>query len=208
MSDFWNKRKAAVEAEADAELVEAREEALEASTAEKTDAEILEELGLPDPDNMEQGDDFSAFMSDVVPARLKTRALRKLWRLNPILANVDGLVDYGEDFTDAAMVIENMQTTYQVGKGMMAHVKELARQALEKEEAAQAPAPEVEQGEELTIEELIVADAEGSAPEIMLEGEIHQQDAPDLRDVAIQEDIVPNPQRRRMQFYFEDQHTG
>jgi hypothetical protein len=208
MSDFWNKRKAAVEAEADAELIEAREEALEASNAEKTDAEILEELGLPDPDNMEQGDDFSAFMSDVVPARLKTRALRKLWRLNPILANVDGLVDYGEDFTDAAMVIENMQTTYQVGKGMMAHVKELARQALEKEEAAQAPAPEVEQGEELAIEELTVADAEGYAPEIMLEGEIQQQDVPDLGDVAIQEDIVPNPQRRRMQFYFEDQHTG
>jgi hypothetical protein len=208
VSDFWNKRKAAVEAEADAELIEAREEALEASTAEKTDAEILEELGLPDPDSMEQGDDFSAFMSDVVPARLKTRALRKLWRLNPILANVDGLVDYGEDFTDAAMVIENMQTTYQVGKGMMAHVKELARQAIEKEEAAQAPAPELEEGDELTIEELIVADAEGTAPENMLEGEVQQQDGADLRDTSLQEDTIPNPPRHRMQFYFEDQHTG
>ena len=56
MSDFWSKRKAAVEAATDAELAEAHEATLEASTAEKTDAEILDELGLPDPDNMKEGD--------------------------------------------------------------------------------------------------------------------------------------------------------
>ena len=55
-----------------------------------------------------------------------------------MLANVDGLVDYGEDFTDAALVVENLQTAYQVGKGMLAHVEEMARQAEAK--AAEAAA--------------------------------------------------------------------
>lgn len=144
--DFWARRKAAVQAEAEAERrAEAAAEAAEREQAleEKTDEEILAELELPDPDTLEEGDDFKVFLRDVVPARIRTRALRRLWRLNPVLANVDGLVDYGEDFTDSAMVVEGMQTAYQVGKGMTKHVEELARQAAEKEKAQQvADAPE------------------------------------------------------------------
>jgi hypothetical protein len=83
---------------------------------------------------MIMGDDFSAFMSKTVPDRLRRRALRRLWLANPALANLDGLLDYGEDFTDSATVIENMQTAYQVGKGMTEHVLEMVRQA--EEEAA------------------------------------------------------------------------
>ncbi len=148
---------------------------------------------------MQEGDDFSAFMSDLVPARLKTRALRKLWRLNPVLANIDGLVDYGEDFTDAAMVIENMQTTYQVGKGMMAHVKELARQALEKEEGAQDTPVETDQDDEPTIEELIAADVNEDAPEEVVVA---------LTDTVAEPETAPNPAHHRMQFHFEDQHPA
>ena len=141
--DFWARRKAAVEAEAEAEKrAEAAAEAAlrEQALEEKSDEEILTELELPDPDTLEAGDDFKVFLRDVVPARIRTRALRRLWRLNPVLANVDGLVDYGEDFTDSAMVVEGMQTAYQVGKGMTKHVEELARQAAEKEKAAQGGA--------------------------------------------------------------------
>ncbi|MEX5562017.1 DUF3306 domain-containing protein [Pseudophaeobacter sp. 1A16562] len=141
--DFWSRRKAAVEAEAAAEArAEAAVEAAERDAAleEKSDAEILAELELPDPDTLEEGDDFKVFLRDVVPARIRTRALRRLWRLNPVLANIDGLVDYGEDFTDSAMVVEGMQTAYQVGKGMTKHVEELARQAAEKAEAEAAVA--------------------------------------------------------------------
>lgn len=76
-----------------------------------------EELGLPDIDSLGPGSDFKAFMASDVPAQLRSLALRRLWRSNPVLANVDGLVDYGEDFTDAATVVENMQTAYQVGRG-------------------------------------------------------------------------------------------
>ncbi len=84
---------------------------------EKTDEELLAELDLPDPDTLSPGDDFSAFMRTRVPERLRRRALRVLWRSNPVLANLDGMVDYGEDFTDSATVVENLQTVYEVGKG-------------------------------------------------------------------------------------------
>ncbi|MEH6727162.1 MAG: DUF3306 domain-containing protein, partial [Hyphomicrobiales bacterium] len=71
------------------------------------------------------GDDFTAFMKTVVPARIRNRALRKLWLSNPALANVDMLVDYGDDFTDAATVIPGMTTAYQVGKGIVRKIEEL-----------------------------------------------------------------------------------
>lgn len=120
--NFWSRRKAAVEAEQEAERtaeLEALQAEEEAKLEEKTDAEFLAELDLPDPDEMEHTEQVQTLLKSTVPQRLKTRALRRLWRLNPVLANVDGLVDYGEDFTDAATVVENLQTTYQVGKGML-----------------------------------------------------------------------------------------
>jgi hypothetical protein len=130
--NFWSERRAAVareeaedERRAEAERAAEREREL----AERSDEDILEELQLPDPDTLEAGDDFKAFMTDAVPQRIKTRALRRLWLSNPALANIDGLVDYGEDFTDAATVVENLATAYPVGKGMTAHGEERARQA-------------------------------------------------------------------------------
>lgn len=93
---------------------------------ERSDEEMLAELELPDPDTLQPGDDFSAFMAKAVPDRLRRRALRKLWLSNPVLANLDELVDYGEDYTDAATVVENLQTAYQVGKGMLARLEKSA----------------------------------------------------------------------------------
>ncbi|MCA0869842.1 DUF3306 domain-containing protein [Seohaeicola saemankumensis] len=130
--DFWARRKAAVLAEQQAEEQAAAAAALQqeqAALEERPDDEILAELNLPDPDSLQPGDDITGFMARAVPDRLRRRALRKLWRLNPALANLDGLVDYGEDFNDPSMLLGNLQTAYQVGKGMMAHVEEMARQA-------------------------------------------------------------------------------
>ncbi|WP_170344659.1 DUF3306 domain-containing protein [Ruegeria atlantica] len=143
--DFWSRRKAAVQAEAKAEALALEEQVIaerQAELEEKDDAEILAEFNLPDPETLQPGDDVSGFMAKAVPDRLRRRALRRLWRLNPVLANVDGLVDYGEDYTDAACVIENMQTAYQVGKGMLAHIEALAADA----EEAKDDAPEGEAG--------------------------------------------------------------
>ena len=96
--------------------------------AEKTEVEVLEELGLPDPDAMVQGDDFKAFLSKTVPAHLRKRALRTLWRSNPVLACVDGLNDYDDDYLTGSYGQGPISTTYQVGKGMLSHLLEMERQ--------------------------------------------------------------------------------
>ena len=149
--DMWSRRRDAVKAEE-----EAYEQAQVAATVaqeraaleEKTDAEILAELDLRDPQEMGEGDDFSAFMKAKVPDRLRRRALRKLWLSNPLLASVDELVEYGEDFTDASTVIENLQTAYQVGAGMLKHVREMEKEKAETEITAldgdQTPEQKVE----------------------------------------------------------------
>ena len=207
MNDFWSRRRAAVEAEAEEEArVEAAvlEAERAAEVAEKSDEALLAELDLPDPDSLGAGDDFTVFLKDAVPARLKTRALRRLWGTNPLLANIDGLVDYGEDFTDAALAVENIQTAYQVGKGMTAHVEELARQAeLEAAEEAQetmdeGPEPDeppAEEPEELS-ETPVVTLAEEPSPQVDSLGE----------DAALEEAFAPP---RRMRFAFaDDAETG
>ncbi|SPF76082.1 hypothetical protein ALP8811_01082 [Aliiroseovarius pelagivivens] len=199
MSDFWARRKAAVLAEeqdaarlADAEAQQERE----AELAERTDEDILAELELPDPDTLEEGDDFKVFLTDAVPARIRTRALRRLWRLNPVLANVDGLVDYGEDFTDAACVIENLQTAYQVGKGMTEHVLEMARQAEAAATAEEAPEPE---------EPLLAStDDEDDQPRELVDDPAPVDHVPDytLSDPDPTEDMAPTASRR-MRFAFD-----
>ncbi|MEM8656177.1 MAG: DUF3306 domain-containing protein [Pseudomonadota bacterium] len=116
--DFWSRRRAGVEAEEQA--LEARAaEAEVAKLEDQPDEEILAELNLPEPEALDSPEAVRDFLKAELPQRLKTRALRRLWRLNPMLANLDGLVDYGEDYTDAALVVENLQTVYQVGKGMV-----------------------------------------------------------------------------------------
>lgn len=193
--DFWSRRKAQVEAEAEAQARAAEAEARaaqDAKQAEKSDAELCEELGLPDPDTLQPGDDFRAFMAKAVPDRLRRRALRRLWLSNPALANLDGLLDYGEDFTDSATVIENMQTAYQVGKGMTAHVEEMARQA--EAEAKAAEQPEAEEAPQKAEEDLPqVAEAEDSRE--MAEPYVWA-DTSEAEEAA--------PPRRRMRFEFDD----
>jgi len=184
--DFWSRRKAAVQAEAEAEIIAAEEHAIAAQHAElkeKSDAEILAEFNLPDPDQLQAGDDVSGFMAKAVPDRLRRRALRKLWRLNPVLANVDGLVDYGEDYTDAACVIENIPTAYQVGKGMLAHIEALAAET-EDTTPDEAPVEQDTEPEAIEIEE--------PAPEPVVMAETD-----DLEEA----ELPPTP--RRMKFVFE-----
>ena len=77
--DFWSRRKAAVQKAEEAEVKRAQQVAeaeQRAALEEKTDAEILEELGLPDPDTLGKDDDFTAFLAKTVPERLRRRALR------------------------------------------------------------------------------------------------------------------------------------
>lgn len=189
--DFWARRKAGVQAEEQAAQAALEQQTLQAqhqALDEKSDAEILAELNLPDPEMLKMGDDFSAFMAKAVPDRIRRRALRMLWRSNPVLANVDMLVDYGEDFTDAATVVENMQTAYQVGKGMLKHIEEMARQAEEREN----PPAMVE---ELPEEDELLADPPADASESLTYAET---------DMAEEEEPMTVPSPRRMKFTIEE----
>ncbi|MHA1527656.1 MAG: DUF3306 domain-containing protein [Alphaproteobacteria bacterium] len=195
----------APEADADGETEAAAEPEAPAED-DRSDEEVLEELGLPDPDKLEPGDNFSGFMAKTVPARLRNRALRRLWISDPVLANLDELLDYGEDFTDAAAVIENLQTAYQVGKGYinkMAKVPEGDAESTEEpagepaeepveepagEQAGEAPGEPVEAGEEPGADE-----EEDLAPE----------DAPAVTAEEAREKAAPGeraPVRQRMRF--------
>lgn len=53
---------------------------------------------LPDIETLTYQSDFTVFLRDGVPDVLRRMALAKLWRTDPILANLDGLNDYDEDY--------------------------------------------------------------------------------------------------------------
>ena len=197
----WSKRKLRdpddLPPEPEAEVVSAPESTVE----EKTDEEILEELGLPDPEEMKEGDDFSGFMNGAVPTRLRNRALRKLWLTNPVLANLDEMVDYGEDFTDAATVIENMQTAYQVGKGWLPDEPAETEEPPEADAEADEEAVVVAESEaelppdEIPVEELAV----GPRPQMP-----EPEPTPELAAAPSPEPIEnPAPVPRKMRFRFE-----
>lgn len=170
----WANRKAAVQAEAKAEQA-AMLAKQHAALAERPEAEVLAELELPNPDEMQAGDDFSAFMKETVPAVLRNRALKRLWTSNPVLANVDMLVDYGEDFTAEADPVGIVKTIYRVGKGMLPDAEEVVEEAAVPEVVPE-PMEEIE-------EEVVVME---TAP------------LPEMEDVAPA--LAP---RRRMRFEFE-----
>lgn len=198
--DFWARRRAGVAAEAEAEQAAVEAGALaqdHAALEEMSEAEVLAELDLPDPDTLVQGDDFSVFMAKAVPDQIRRRALRTLWRSNPVLANVDMLVDYGEDFTDSAMVIENLQTTYQVGKGMLKHVQEMARQAEERENPPEVE--EIEDDEGAAEDDVLMAEAEEAVPDDTVDAEVPEALEADEQELAF---AAPTP--RRMKFRIEE----
>ncbi|SFA91266.1 Protein of unknown function [Poseidonocella pacifica] len=189
--DFWSRRKARVEAE-EAEVREQERELArikrDEELAERTDEELLAELDLPDPDAVATKDELQRFMTETVPERLRRRALRALWRSNPVLANVDGLVEYGEDYTDSATVIENLQTAYEVGKGMASQFREMFAE----------PDSKAEPEEDDLAEDVADASSEASDPN------------PENASIALaasDETEEPAPldlPRRSMRFTFED----
>ena len=89
------------------------------------DEELLKKYNLPNPEKIKTEKSLDVFFKDGVPDRLRQIALRRVWRLNPIIRFADAEInDYHEDFTDAATVIEGMQTAYKVGKGYLSDLIE------------------------------------------------------------------------------------
>ncbi|MDA9973350.1 DUF3306 domain-containing protein [Alphaproteobacteria bacterium] len=90
---------------------------------ELNDQELLDKFKLPDPEKIKKEKGLDLFFKDGIPDRLRQIALRRVWKLNPIIRFADAEInDYHEDFTDAATVVEGMQTAYQVGKGYISDI--------------------------------------------------------------------------------------
>ena len=83
------------------------------------DGQLLQKYGLTNPEEIEDEAGLEAFMENGLPDRLRQMALRRMWRLNPMFRFADEMVEYGENYTDAATVIDGMTTAYQVGKGYL-----------------------------------------------------------------------------------------
>lgn len=132
----WSARKRAVEAESpeppvqdtptDAER-EAREAELEANrlVAEAVDLETLD-----------KDSDMSVFLREGVPDLLRKTALQKVWRSNPVFANLDELVDYGEDFGRKDLIMETFTSAWQAGRGYLKQVEDAVEEV-----SSDAPAP-------------------------------------------------------------------
>jgi hypothetical protein len=138
----WSRRKAAARRE---EQVEPEAVATAVQPEPEPDPTPLpvEVPELPDPETLDAGSNFKAFMAENVPGDLRRQALRRLWRVNPIINSLDGLDDYyvTQNFTDAATVVPDLRTLYRVGKGMLDAAGRLEEMAGEAGRPEQAPAP-------------------------------------------------------------------
>lgn len=187
----WADRKAAVQAEAEANAKTERDAVIadqHAALAEKPEDKVLAELDLPNPDNMQAGDDFSVFMKATVPAALRNRALRKLWTSDPVLANVDMLVDYGEDFTGKNDVLTVVKTLYRVGKGLVPDKEELPQNA-------QDPVAETTDATDETV-------LPEENTDLLAEQKALKTDDTTAKTLVSQEAPIAVAPRRRMQFVF------
>jgi len=112
---------------------------------------------LPDVETLDADSDFTAFLGENVPQDLAKMALRKLWRSDPVLANLDGLNDYDEDFSKVGMVTEVVKTAYRVGKGVLAQDDE-AEDADVRDDVGAKGEPVLDADAETETETLLVDD--------------------------------------------------
>ena len=102
--------------------------AIDASTSDDA-PETPPTVTEADLDNLSYESDYTKFMGKDVPEALRRRALRQLWRSDPILANVDGLCDYDDDYTDAALAVKVLKTAHRVGQGYLTDEEVAVNQA-------------------------------------------------------------------------------
>lgn len=134
-------------AETEADAGEETEETSEEQAL--SDSELCERYELPHPEECTDPEELDGFFSRPLPDRLKQLAMRRMWRINPLFKFADEMVEYGENYTDAATVIPDMQTAYKVGKGYLDKI--LAEQKeKEQTEALELAAAEAEEQHSLS----------------------------------------------------------
>ena len=192
----WSKRKLAVAEEAKSEALAQEdvidEEAAAALAAEhEANREAAEAIDL---ETIDEDTDFSVFMKDGVPDLLKKSAMAILWRTNPIFANVDGLVDYDDDFGSPDLIMKTFESAYKIGKGYLDKVEEeddedspeeVAEDAADEDEIAAVEDEETAEEVEEDIDEEV---AEVSDDEAIIEPEktevVLVEEAPEIPKIS------------------------
>jgi hypothetical protein len=128
-ADRWSRRKAAARSEAEESAAPTDEVASE----EAEEEEPLPEL--PPVEELDAESDYTPFLDRRVPKELRKMALRKLWVSDPVLANLDGLNDYDENFRTMGLG-KVVRTAYEVGRGMVTKAEKAAELAAAKEAEA------------------------------------------------------------------------
>ena len=127
-----------------------------------SDEELLAKYGVDDPEAIEDEDKLDSLLQGQFPDRIRQMALRRMWRLNPLFRFADEMVEYGENYTDAATVIDGMQTAYQVGKGYLQKAFDAAEDDAAEDDAVEGDAVE---GDGAEGDGEGMAGAEAEAPE-------------------------------------------
>ena len=187
-----------------------------AETSELDEAQWLEASGLPAPEEMTEARDLSAFLERTVPDALRRRALRRLWRVNPTFANLDGLIEYGEDYTNAATVPAIINTAYTVGRGFrpqepigpdadpeQAAVSEAAIEEVADRQARDAADTEADASEDDNAVVASSGEPEGAMPSDETQAETGTRSGTELRPQSAP--VLPDPvpaafAPRRMRF--------
>ena len=119
---------------------------------------------LPPIESLTKDSDFTPFMAEKVPELIRKRAMSVLWRSDPVLANLDGLNDYDENYRIIDTLISAAQdTVYRVGKGHKTNEELEAEAKIEADGAAKdlveaddddggGNGDEKQAGEEATVE--------------------------------------------------------
>jgi len=146
----WSKRKQAQLANPDtdpdeetpvAEAVEIDEAQLEADRSEAEQNRLAAEA--VDLEKVEYGFDFSIFMKRGVPDLLRKKALQKFFNSNPVLANLDGLNDYDEDYNNPLHMV--YKSSWDLKRGFLSEAEKLLQQTtgrLTRDEPSVVPATE------------------------------------------------------------------
>ncbi|MBC6405634.1 MAG: DUF3306 domain-containing protein [Rhodospirillales bacterium] len=133
----WARRKSAGKtAEPQEQAPAADAEAAARLTEEAANREAAERVDL---ETLDSQSDYEVFMKPGVPGDLRHQAFQRLWRSDPVFANLDRLNEYDEDFRTPIGAAALVRTAWRVGKGFLTEEDE-AKPA----EAAPPDAPTAE----------------------------------------------------------------
>jgi len=168
----WSERKRHSEPDPQGGRADTDPEQAESADAGTADEELAANQAAAeaiDIDGLDEDSDYSPYLKDGVPADLKSAALQRLWRSNPVFANVDGLNDYDEDFTIPKTPMGAIKTAWKFGRGFLTDDdladKDGTTPDPQTVETGAETTAETGDGDEETVAEAITSEPDPSSPD-------------------------------------------